>query len=133
MNNRMVYTSISILRLLSHESMSTNDLIERTSSDKSFVVNTIKALNKAKIIKRTRSHEHRQKKINELEDLGSELVKIVYCIEQYSSAYKKFINTYRENFRTDEKRSLQHLEFSIDGTSKNRTKRPQRIRAQRIL
>lgn len=116
--------SISILRLLSHENMNTNELIKQTSSDKSFVVNTIKALNKAKIIKRTRSHEHRQMKINELDHLGSELIKVISRIEQYSNAYKKFVNTYRENSWIDGKRSIQSPESSTNVINRHSKKDP---------
>jgi DNA-binding MarR family transcriptional regulator len=108
----MVSMAINILRSLSHENMSTNQLIEQTSSDKSFVVNTIKALNKAKIIKRTRDHEHRQKKINELDSHGQEILKIICCIEQYTSSYRVFIKSFRGNFDVSKSDAIRSREFA---------------------
>ena len=98
MDDRMVSMAICILRSLSREKLSTNQLIKQTSSDKSFVVDTIKALNKAKIIKRTRSPEHHQKKINELDQRGHEMIKMLYCIEQYNKSYAEFYKVFKEEF-----------------------------------
>ena len=53
-------------------------------------------------------------KINELDHLGSELIKVISYIKQYSSAYKKFANIYRENSWIDGKRSIQSSESNTN-------------------
>lgn len=118
MNDRMVAMAISILRSLSREKLGTNQLIEQTSSDKSFVENTIKALNRSKIIKRTRSHEHRQKKINELDHSGQEIIKVLHCIEQYNKSYIEFYKVFKEKLPLVKNNKIQS-QFSLSSLNRN--------------
>lgn len=104
----MVSTSIKILRTLSSKNLSTNELIEQTSSDKTHVEDTIRALARAGIIKRTRDTSHKQKKINQLDLLGLGLSETMSKIERYKKANEEFIQSYRkkEGWTEPEKESF---------------------------
>lgn len=98
MNNRLVTTSTRILHLLSTSDLSTNDLILQTSSDRTHVEACIKSLVRARLIKRIKSPTHRQKKINQLDNIGKELSNVILFTYQYQNAFEKFWKSCRRNY-----------------------------------
>ncbi|MGH9975084.1 MAG: hypothetical protein ACRD8Z_04525 [Nitrososphaeraceae archaeon] len=78
--------------------MSTNELISQTSSDRSHVEEAIKSLVKAKLIQRTRTPKHKQKKINQLSNQGKELSKIIILTVRYRDAFERFWKSYRKHY-----------------------------------
>lgn len=104
MSDRLVETSISILRSLSTSRMGTNQLISQTSSDKSYVENVIKTMARAKLIKRTKSpKEHKQLIMNQLDDLGREFSNIQVYSHKFQNAFEKFCRCYIDNFLPNRK------------------------------
>jgi DNA-binding MarR family transcriptional regulator len=103
MNNRTVNTSIKILRSLLNQNNSVNKIIVQTSSDRVHVLETIKTLERSRLVTHTTSPTHKQMKIIQLTELGHELAFFMNSIEQYQISYSKFLKVLRETFDIDEK------------------------------
>jgi DNA-binding HxlR family transcriptional regulator len=107
--NRLVETSIKILRLLLDKSLHYNEIIRQTSPDRTHVDNAIYVLERGQLImeykisKRERKQQkiHSQTKIMQITDLGRELIDILVSLEQYKKAYyelKKPVDEYFTNW-----------------------------------
>ncbi len=98
-NNRLVLTYTKILNILYNKNLSVNDIIKQTSSDRTFVINALKELEKVDFINTLQSKSHRQKKVKQLTKLGYELAHLTFNIENFNSAYfklDKIIDEYEE-------------------------------------
>jgi DNA-binding MarR family transcriptional regulator len=80
--------------------MSVNEIIDQTSSDRTFVIKAIKKLQKCQFIENTKSESHKQKKINKLTELGQELANIMTNIHKFNA------ESYRLSQLIDEYRKL---------------------------
>jgi len=103
--NRLVGTSIKILRLLLDKKLHYNEIIRQTSPDRTHVDNTIDVLERGQLIKeykiskRERKEQkiHSQARIMQITDLGRELIDILVSLEQYKMTYyelKKPVDEY---------------------------------------
>lgn len=96
--SRLVDTSMTILRLLLHNSINVNSIIKQTSSDRSYVSKVIKTLQKEDIIEETKSPTHKQKKIKQLTRVGRELAETIDSVDQYNEWYNKLRKKRKEIF-----------------------------------
>ena len=76
-NDRLVITSIKILSSMYKKNMFVNEIIEQTSSDRSFVIKTLRTLEKGRFIESIKSKSHKQKKVKQLSQLGQELANLI--------------------------------------------------------
>ena len=76
-NDRLVITSIKILSSIYKKNMFVNEIIDQTSSDRSFVIKTLRTLEKGRFIESINSKSHKQKKVKQLSQLGQELANLV--------------------------------------------------------
>jgi hypothetical protein len=115
--NRLVETSIKILRLLLDKSLHYNEIIRQTSPDRTHVDNAIDVLDRGQLImeyqisKRERKQQkiHSQARIMQITDLGRELIDILVSLEQYKKAYyelKKPIDEYFTKWRSEQSNSI---------------------------
>jgi DNA-binding MarR family transcriptional regulator len=96
--NRLVDTSMAILRLLLRNSSNVNSIIKQTSSDRSYVSKVIKTLQKEDIIEETKSSTHKQMKIKQLTRVGRELAETMDNVDRYNEWYNKLREKRKEIF-----------------------------------
>jgi DNA-binding HxlR family transcriptional regulator len=94
--NRLVDTSIHILRLLSKGQTNVNEIIRQTSSDRTYIITLIKTLQREKLIERVQTPA-KQVKILSLSNLGRELVDLLDNIIQYNKSYSELRKTTKES------------------------------------
>jgi len=115
--NRLVETSIRILRLLLNKNLHYNEIIRQTSPDRTHIDNTIDVLERGQLImeykisKRERKQQriHSQARIMQITELGRELIDMSVSLEQYSSAYfelKKLVDEYFIKWRGEQSNSI---------------------------
>ena len=83
-------TSIKILSSLYKKNMFVNEIIDQTSSDRSFVIKTLRILEKGRFITSIKSKSHKQKKVKQLSQLGQELANLVNSIQNFNEEYDRF-------------------------------------------
>jgi DNA-binding HxlR family transcriptional regulator len=96
-DNRLVDTSKWILSLLLRKSNSVNQIIQQTSSDRSYVLETIKILQRDGLIIEAKDPNHTQKKIKHLTSLGQEAAELINAIDNYNEVYHK-LNSVKEEY-----------------------------------
>jgi DNA-binding HxlR family transcriptional regulator len=104
-SDRLVSSTIVILRSLLDKSLHYNEIIRQTSSDRSHVDNVINTLEAGQLImeykisKRERKEQkiHSQARIMQLTDLGREFIHLVDGIKEYNEAFMKFERCRIEN------------------------------------
>jgi DNA-binding HxlR family transcriptional regulator len=101
-NDRLVTTSIIILSLLYKKNMFVNEIIEQTSSDRSFVIKTLRTLEKGRFIETINSKSHKQKKVKQLSQLGQELANLIICIQNFNEEYDRLAQLINEYKKLDE-------------------------------
>jgi DNA-binding HxlR family transcriptional regulator len=101
-NNRLVMTTIKILSSLYKKNMFVNEIIDQTSSDRSFVIKTLRTLEKGKFITSINSKSHKQKKVKQLSQLGQELANLVYSIHNFNEKYDRLAQLIDEYKKLDE-------------------------------
>jgi len=101
-NNRLVVTSIKILSSLYKKNTFVNDIIQQTSSDRSFVIKTLRTLEKGRFIESINSKSHKQKKVKHLSKLGEELANLIICIQNFNEEYVKLRQLIDEYKKLDE-------------------------------
>ena len=101
-NNRLVTTSIIILSLIYKKNMFVNEIIEQTSSDRSFVIKTLRTLEKGRLIESINSKSHKQKKVKQLSQLGQELANVIICIQNFNEEYDRLAQLIDEYKKLDE-------------------------------
>ena len=97
--NRLVITFIKILNLLYIQNMSVNEIIEQTSTDRTFVIKALKKLEKAEFIITMKNQSHKQKKVKQLSASGHTLAQLTFNIENFNSGHfeiNKVIDEYKE-------------------------------------
>ena len=98
-NDRLVVTFIKILNSLYIENMSVNEIIEQTSTDRTFVIKALRKLEKAGFIDTIKNLSHKQKKVKQLSKLGHTLAQLTFNIENFNSEHfeiNKVIDEYKE-------------------------------------
>ncbi len=92
MNNRLVDTSIQILRLLPDSGLHTNAIIKQTSPDRTHVINAIRFLESSQLvgIKDEKNWRFGQKKIIIPSNLGFEIKMLMDDLDRYHDAYSRF-------------------------------------------
>ncbi len=101
MSNRLVVTSTKILRLISSQDMHVNAIIKKTSSDRTFVIKTIKFLKKNGIVIEAKNLNHKEMKMIQLTTLGKEITWFLKSTEKYTSCFGNLILKINENFGYD--------------------------------
>ena len=101
-NDRLVTTSIIILSLIYKKNMFVNEIIEQTSSDRSFVIKTLRTLEKGRFITSINSKSHKQKKVKQLSQLGQELANLVNSIQNFNKEYDRLRQLIDEYKNLDE-------------------------------
>ena len=79
--------------------MSVNEIIEQTSTDRTFVIKALRKLEKAEFIDTIRNQSHKQKKVKQLSTLGHTLAQLTFNIENFNSGHfeiNKVIDEYKE-------------------------------------
>lgn len=100
--NRLVMTSIKILSSLYKKDMFVNEIIDQTSSDRSFVIKTLRTLEKGRFITSINSKSHKQKKVKQLSQLGQELANLVNSIQIFNKEYDRLRQLIDEYKNLDE-------------------------------
>ena len=102
-NNRLVGTFIKILNSLYIENMSVNEIIEQTSSDRTFVIKALRELEKAELIETIKNQSHKQKKVKQLSKLGKTVAQLTFNIEKFNSGHFEINNVINEYNELDKK------------------------------
>ena len=95
-------TSIKILSSLYKKNMFVNEIIDQTSSDRSFVIKTLRTLEKGRFITSIKSKSHKQKKVKQLSQLGQELANLVISIQNFNEEYDRLAQLIDEYKKLDE-------------------------------
>lgn len=92
MNNRLVNTSIQILRLLPDSGLHTNAIIKQTSPDRTHIIEAIRFLEEGQLVdtKDKKNWRFGQKKILVLTTLGFEIKTFMDDLDGYNNAYSRF-------------------------------------------
>ncbi|MGB7884572.1 MAG: hypothetical protein WBL44_17765, partial [Nitrososphaeraceae archaeon] len=92
MYNRLVDTSIQILRLLPDSGLHTNAIIKQTSRDRTHVINAIRFLENSQLvgIKDEKNWRFGQKKIIIPSNLGFEIKMLMDDLDRYHDTYSRF-------------------------------------------
>jgi len=98
MSSRLVDTSLSILLLLNAQKLHVNAIIKETSSDRTHVIETIKKLTKRKIVDVTTNPRHKEMKVMQLTETGSEIVTFYDSADQCSKHLALFAKAMAEHF-----------------------------------
>jgi hypothetical protein len=94
MNDRLVNTSIRILRLLPASGLHTNAIIKQTSPDRTHVIEAIRFLQSGKMVRADeRNWKFGQKKTIIPTELGFEIRTLMEDLDRYNDAYSKFRQT----------------------------------------
>ena len=101
-NHRLVMTSIKILSSLYKKNMFVNEIIDQTSSDRSFVIKTLRTLEKGRFITSINNKSHKQKKVKQLSQLGQELTNLVNSIQNFNEEYDRLRQLIDEYKNLDE-------------------------------
>ena len=72
MSNRLIRTSIVVLRTVSKQSMHVNGIISKTSSDRTFIIKTINALVKNGVVEKIRNPDHKEMRMIQPTSVGEE-------------------------------------------------------------
>ena len=102
-NNRLVMTSIKILSSLYKKNMFVNEIIEQTSSDRSFVIKALRTLEKGRFITSINNKCHKQKKVKQLSQLGQELANLIFSIQNFNEEYDRLRQLIDEYKKLDKK------------------------------
>jgi DNA-binding PadR family transcriptional regulator len=97
-NDRLVSHCILVLRLLSRGEKHVNAVIEETGLYKEFVHEAITMLQQGRFIKESKTRSHKQKKIQQLTELGIESVKLMSDIEQIKRSHSELKGLVVEKF-----------------------------------
>lgn len=113
MENRLVTTCIHILNLIPVSGLNVNKIIQQTSRDREYVIDTIRVLKRAKVVQ----HDHwnpGKRKIIKATGLGQEIKALIDGINKYYESYSKFLTTSRITFEENEIETLveQHKDYS---------------------
>jgi DNA-binding MarR family transcriptional regulator len=71
----------------------------QTSSDRSHVIEAIKKLEKAKLVKRRPSETRKQMEFLELEQMGNELSNLLKNIDEFRKSYRLLTESINKNFK----------------------------------
>ena len=82
--------------------MFVNEIIEQTSSDRSFVIKTLRTLEKGRFIESIYSKTHKQKKVKQLSQLGQELANLIICIQNFNEEYDRLAQLIDEYKKLEE-------------------------------
>jgi DNA-binding HxlR family transcriptional regulator len=105
--DRLVKTSISILRLLLNKKLHYNEIQRQTgTTDRTHVNDTIEFLEKGELIMEFKISKHDRKqqgmrsdvKIIQLTDLGLTFIELMVSVEKYNESYNKLKRAVRQNF-----------------------------------
>ena len=100
--DRLVKTCIHILRLISDKNLNINKIIKQTSSDRTYVIEAIKILERAKLVKRRKSESHKEMEFLVLAEMGSDLVNFMNSIDEFRKSFQSLTKTIDENFNLKE-------------------------------
>jgi DNA-binding transcriptional regulator GbsR (MarR family) len=100
--DRLVKTCIHILRLISDKNLNINKIIKQTSSDRTHVIEAIKTLERAKLVKRRKSESHKEMEFLVLAQMGSDLVNFMNSIDGFRKSFQSLTKTIDEYFNLDE-------------------------------
>jgi DNA-binding MarR family transcriptional regulator len=119
LKDRLVETCVAILRLISDKSMSINKIILQTSSDRSHVIDAIKTLEKAKLVKRRPSKTRKQMEFLELKQMGEELANFIKSIEWFRRSFHSLAESIDKNFDSKEFGVMKKESLRMAGEERN--------------
>jgi hypothetical protein len=95
MKDRLVNSSVQILRLLPPSGLHTNEIIRQTSPDRTHIIEAIRFLETGQLIevKNEKNWKFGQKKMITPTSLGFELRTLMEDLDKYSDAISRFIQT----------------------------------------
>ena len=82
--DRTVRTCMLILNLLYKDNLYVSQIIERTSSDKNHVIQSLLLLERGRLINTVKSPNHKQKKIKKLTEFGVEVANIIFNVREFN-------------------------------------------------
>jgi DNA-binding MarR family transcriptional regulator len=100
--DRLVKTCIHILRLISDKNLNINKIILQTSSDRTHVIEAIKTLERAKLVKRRKSESHKEMEFLVLAQMGSNLVNFMNSIDEFRRSFQSLTKTIDEYFNLEQ-------------------------------
>jgi hypothetical protein len=103
MSQQLVVKTIQILGLLFEQNgttgLSVNEIFRQTSSkDKPLVINSIKYLEKANLLKGDETADHKQKRIEILTELGYTFAELIHSLDKYNDSYEKLKGVIKRTF-----------------------------------
>jgi DNA-binding HxlR family transcriptional regulator len=101
MNDRLLETSKKILSLLFDKNLHVNEIIRQTSPDRSYIISTIKMLEREGLIVRNKRTEKGKEIVKQLTELGRELVDISRSVEQWEKSCFQLRKAYEEKLLID--------------------------------
>jgi len=121
-DNRLVDYSMRILSMLSRGATNVNQIIKQTSSDRTYVIEVIKNLQREKIIEEsnyTTNRKHKQAKPKRLTYLGQELADLIKKVSEYNKSYSdlKRLRVETFNFRKNNSPKLLEGKLRSEGWS----------------
>ena len=102
MNNRLLETSKKILRLLFDKKLHVNEIIRQTSPDRSYIISTIKTLEREGLIVRNKRMKKGKEIVKQLTEVGHELVDMSRGLEQWKKSYFELRKAYVEKLMIDD-------------------------------
>jgi hypothetical protein len=103
--NRLIDTSMKILRAITNKGLIVEKVIEQTGlSDRSYFFDTKKVLIKNKLIKQTKLDERTE--MIELDGIGRDVAMLMDYIERAQKCYQELIRAMHEKFNTNEYRLI---------------------------
>lgn len=87
MIDRLVSTCLKILTVVPPQGMKVSKVILQTSSDRSHVIEALKTLQKAKLIKEERVPHHKQIRIQKITELGQRFLELGKLVHEYCRCY----------------------------------------------
>jgi DNA-binding HxlR family transcriptional regulator len=96
MNNRLLKTSKKILCLLFDKNLHVNEIIRQTSPDRSYIISTIKTLEREGLIARNKRTKKGKEIVKQLTEVGHELVDVSRSLEQWKRSYFELRKAYWE-------------------------------------
>ena len=102
MNNRLLKTSKKILCLLFDKNLHVNEIIRQTSPDRSYIISTIKTLEREGLIARNKRTKKGKEIVKQLTEVGHELVDMSRSLEQWKRSYFELHKAYVEKLMIDD-------------------------------